>query len=1645
MLMSALALAVTSGAFAQAAGATQRIDMKVLLLGTSTSEPDFASWQAALRREGVPFDTIITSSGHTPITAATLSSTLPNGTQEAKYQAVIVSVGELPTCPTEGPCTSTLTQTEWTALSEYEQTFNVRQITGDLFPSPAYGLNSPTLSGELNGVQGSLTTEGSTVFPYLKGPVPMDTGTYGYEATPLATQATGASFTPLVSGPGGSAFVGVYTHPNGVQEMVETFNENANQLQAELLRHGALNWVTRGVYFGDQRNYFEAHIDDNFLADDSWNTTTHQTDYLAADAIREVPADVEYAAKWAQEHNFRMDMLFNGKGSTAYAEQHPPNDPLLEAFAKFKTSFGWVSHTWDHPNIDIGCATQSYIEAELNQNNNWSASALGLTQSAEPTSAYGNNNPQVIVTGEHSGLANLLPGNPGVVDPPDLDSAEPAETAGTLAAGSYVYAVTDDFTPGGGQSIASVSAPVTVPASSSVTLSWAAVCHAAEFKIYREVSGSGVWKLISTVPAPTQAPPNSWFGDPISKLEVANGGPLEQTFTDTGTEGAASAGPPAANEAVESPYPQNPNLVAAFAGVGIKYFGSDASKPYPDPTIPGSTTAAYPAGTSFLEGAARAIPRYPTNIYYNVSTEAQELDEYNQVYTPVSEGGKCVASPTNTCETKPANFAEVIASIDTNMFQHVMGNDPRPHYFHQPNLMGSPPPGPPTTGTPPNTAPSKGDGLFYSAMNPLLEEYAQYFNVPIEQLTVAQIGQLLAEQQSWGAASAGQVSGYIEGNQVTVQNGGTEATSVPLTGVTSVGSTYGGTRSGWTSAPAATSTYTAASSWPGSPEPVQQEPQGSWIGKVGSQGYLLADWDGTQDVSNMPGVTASLLQGSRNQWATNTSDVRALQGPDGLIRDAGAYNDTKEIRVQIGFSAAYTGNLHLYAVDWTKLNRRETITVDDGSGPRTVLLGSDFSQGAWVSFPVSVPTGGKVSVTVARTAGINAVLSGLFLGDSGAPPANNGQELSKGGWVGAYGSAGYDLAGWDGSVGDASYISNASVSLLQGSRYLWAVNTTDARALSEPGQLTRNAAAYQDANQVRVQLTFTSAYSGNMHLYALDWSKQARRETITVGGQTAVLSSDFSQGAWVSFPISVSAGGVVTITVDRTAGPNAVLSGIFLGDAGSPPGPTVSSAPQGSWAGQVGSQGYLLPDWDGAQDLSYMPGVSTSLLQGSRNQWATNTSDVRALQSPDGLIRDVGAYNDPNQIRLQLSFASAYSGNLRLYAVDWTKLGRRETITVGGQTAVLSSDFSQGAWVSFPISVSAGGVVTITVDRTAGPNAVLSGIFLGDAGSPPGPTVSSAPQGSWAGQVGSQGYLLPDWDGAQDLSYMPGVSTSLLQGSRNQWATNTSDVRALQSPDGLIRDVGAYNDPNQIRLQLSFASAYSGNLRLYAVDWTKLGRRETITVGGQTAVLSSDFSQGAWVSFPISVSAGGVVTITVDRTAGPNAVLSGIFLGDAGSPPGPTVSSAPQGSWAGQVGSQGYLLPDWDGAQDLSYMPGVSTSLLQGSRNQWATNTSDVRALQSPDGLIRDVGAYNDPNQIRLQLSFASAYSGNLRLYAVDWTKLGRRETITVGGQTAVLSSDFSQGAWVSFPISVSAGGVVTITVDRTAGPNAVLSGVFLG
>jgi hypothetical protein len=185
------------------------------------------------------------------------------------------------------------------------------------------------------------------------------------------------------------------------------------------------------------------------------------------------------------------------------------------------------------------------------------------------------------------------------------------------------------------------------------------------------------------------------------------------------------------------------------------------------------------------------VPRYPTNVYYNVANRADQLDEYNWIYTSPPLGGCVPIANVTTCNAALTDWPTYLSNESRIMFGHLVGNDPRPHYFHQTNIAQSNP----NAATTDTTV----GGTMYALVDTLLARYdAEYDRTvsPLVQLTPTQIAASLVQQRDWGTARA-QVQGWIQDGAVHVKNTGATAVSVPLTGTT-VGQPYGGQQSGWT-------------------------------------------------------------------------------------------------------------------------------------------------------------------------------------------------------------------------------------------------------------------------------------------------------------------------------------------------------------------------------------------------------------------------------------------------------------------------------------------------------------------------------------------------------------------------------------------------------------------------------------------------------------------------------------------------------------------------------------------------------------------------------------------------------------------------------------------------------------------------------
>ncbi|MEU8472899.1 hypothetical protein AB0F30_34340 [Streptomyces sp. NPDC029006] len=236
----------------------------------------------------------------------------------------------------------------------------------------------------------------------------------------------------------------------------------------------------------------------------------------------------------------------------------------------------------------------------------------------------------------------------------------------------------------------------------------------------------------------------------------------------------------------------NPNLALALADNNVTWLASDNSR---DPQ-------------QRQVGPATTVARYPMNVFYNAGRAAEQVDEYNWLYTGRAQGGSgiCEDNPaTTTCLSAPLDtgtgYTGYIVPLETRIaLGHVLSDDPRPHFIHQSNLAE--------------------DRIAYPVLDGVLDGYDALFadNTPVVNLRMKDIGVELQRRAAWRTAvQAGQVTAYSIGDTVTVQ--GPNGAAVPATlpagttrGTTAFGTAYAGAVSGWTASAGSALTFTLPSS-----------------------------------------------------------------------------------------------------------------------------------------------------------------------------------------------------------------------------------------------------------------------------------------------------------------------------------------------------------------------------------------------------------------------------------------------------------------------------------------------------------------------------------------------------------------------------------------------------------------------------------------------------------------------------------------------------------------------------------------------------------------------------------------------------------------------------------------------------------------
>lgn len=212
----------------------------------------------------------------------------------------------------------------------------------------------------------------------------------------------------------------------------------------------------------------------------------------------------------------------------------------------------------------------------------------------------------------------------------------------------------------------------------------------------------------------------------------------------------------------------NPLFFKAAASANINYIASDTSQV-------NQATEQYVSQINDGKSSDRLIlPRWPTNIFYNVANPTALVDEYNYIFHDrfLDFGQDPCAVPAAICVTR--DYPAILEAEATAAVQHMLSFKKFPHFFHQANVA---------------KYDDAGNTLQFDWLNSVFTAYEKLFTLPVKNLPYYKIGNMTKDSLTAKSATINAVWNRTT-NQVTLSAN----KSVPNLLVTGLqgGSLYGG-------------------------------------------------------------------------------------------------------------------------------------------------------------------------------------------------------------------------------------------------------------------------------------------------------------------------------------------------------------------------------------------------------------------------------------------------------------------------------------------------------------------------------------------------------------------------------------------------------------------------------------------------------------------------------------------------------------------------------------------------------------------------------------------------------------------------------------------------------------------------------------
>jgi hypothetical protein len=710
---------------------------------------------------------------------------------------------------------------------------------------------------------------------------------------------------------------------------------------------------------------------------------------------------------------------------------------------------------------------------------------------------------------------------------------------------------------------------------------------------------------------------------------------------------------------------------------------------------------------------------------------------------------------------------------------------------------------------------------------------------------------------------------------------------------------------------------------------------GNWKGFYGGDGYLIPN-----DSTVQPPYGTVTTSAATYTWLASTADPRALiKGASSSDRVASTYVTSSTMTFDVNLTDGLIHQFALYCLDLDTSDRAETITIKDANlgttlSTRTV---SAFHGGVYQVWKIN----GHVTVTVQRTGGLNAVVSGIFFGTGAVPPVVSITAPS----AGTVSASVALTANATSSVGIASVQFQADgvnigavatgtgpsftsswdtiVNSSNGTHVITAIATDKLgqTTTSDPVNVTVSnsgpppviSITAPSATTVTGAITVTANATGALGVKTVQFQLDGANLGVAVTGAGPLFSTSWNTATAGNGPHTLAAiasdyigqATSTSISVNAANGPAPMVALSAPANGATVQGSVPLSATASSTLGAITVQfkvdgvdlgapvsgaSPFTSTWDStkvANGSHTITAVATDVLNQASSATSTvtvaNPAPVISISTPSaGLV--FGMQTVAADVTSSVGVASVQ------FKLDGANLG----------AAVTAAPFST-TWDTTAAAIGSHTLSAIATDifgqtATATPVAVniarASAAFV---------RFDAATRGNWAGIYGQEGVVIPN-----DLTAAPSyVTLGLNNGNSFTYSPSTTDARALlkssTSSDRIASDFVSLTG-STFDIDLNFTDSAIHRLVLYFLDFAGTAPNQTVSIldaNGNTILDTQTIENAAFQSGEYGLwDVSGHVLVRVTSGNGLSPLVSGLFFQTA---PAVAITAPAAGPVSGNV------------------------------------------------------------------------------------------------------------------------------------------------